>query len=66
MPDAREYPSVLADAEAAAKRGDFVTAEAWLREGLPLQEAALGDAHPDVASSLNNLAVICESTGRLD
>lgn len=66
MPDAREYPSVLADAEAAAKRGDFVTAEAWLREGLPLQEAALGAAHPDVASSLNNLAVICESTGRLD
>jgi hypothetical protein len=66
MPNAREYPSVLADAEAAAKRGDYVTAEAWLRVGLPLQEAALGAAHPDVASSLNNLAVLCESSGRLD
>jgi hypothetical protein len=66
MPDVREYSSVMAEAEAAAKRGDFTTAERLLRLALPQQEAALGPAHPDVASSLNNLAVLCESSGRLD
>lgn len=66
MPDAREYPSVLAEAESAAKAGDYWRAEALLREGLPRQEATLGSAHPEVASTLNNLAVLCESDGRLD
>lgn len=66
MPDAREYQSDFEAAEAAATEGDFARAETLLRDGLARQEAALGSPHPDVASTLNNLAVVCETVGKLD
>lgn len=66
MADAREYQSDFEAAEAAATQGDFVRAESLLRSGLARQEAALGAAHPEVASTLNNLAVVCETLGRID
>lgn len=66
MADAREYQSDFEAAEAAATQGDFVRAESLLRSGLARQEAALGGAHPEVASTLNNLAVVCETLGRID
>lgn len=66
MPDASEYQSDFEAAEAAATTGDFARAEALLRRGLARQEAIRGSAHPDVASTLNNLAVVCETLGRID
>ena len=66
MPDAREYGLVVADAEQAARGGDYPRADVLLREALRLQESTLGSQHPDLASTLNNLAVVCETLGRLD
>ncbi len=66
MPDVREFKVVFEAAEAAATAGEFPRAEQLLREGLRLQEAALGPAHPHIASTMNNLAVVCETLGQLD
>ena len=66
MPDAREYRAVVADAEQAARAGDYPRAEVLLREALCLQESTLGSQHPDLASTLNNLAVVCETLGQFD
>jgi len=60
MTHATEPGSVLAAAEEAAEAGDLQTAERLLREALALQEAKLGLKHPDLAETLNNLAVVCE------
>lgn len=66
MPDAHTYGDAIHDAERAAAAGDFAGAETSLRHALDLQERLLGAAHPDLASTLNNLAVVCETNGRLD
>lgn len=66
MSDAPDYRTLLRAAETAATGGDIVRAEALLRQGLGQQAAALGSAHPDLASTCNNLAIVCERTGRLD
>jgi len=60
MPEARELCSVIEAAEQAASAGDYVTAELNLREAAALQETQLGPFHPDLASTLNNLAVVYE------
>ena len=60
MPEARELRSVLEAAEQAASGGDYVTAELNLREAAALQETQLGPFHPDLANTLNNLAVVYE------
>lgn len=65
MPDVREYRSVVEGAERAAQAGDLGLADQLLREALRLQQAALGANHPDLASTLNNLAVVCESLGNV-
>ena len=62
MPDQRDPRSVLDAAEKAAASGDFASAEQLLREAARLQEATLGPLHPDLANTLNNLAVVCEMT----
>lgn len=66
MPDAREYRLVVADAEQAARAGDYPRADVLMREALRLQESTLGSLHPDLASTLNNLAVVCEAIGQID
>ena len=43
--------------------GDFAAAAQHLRDALALQEVELGSSHPDLASTLNNLGVVCERTG---
>jgi hypothetical protein len=58
MPEAHELRSVIEAAEQAASIGDYVTAELNLREAAALQETALGPFHPDLANTLNNLAVV--------
>lgn len=60
MPDTREFQSVVDAAEQAAAAGDYASAEQLLTEAALLQEASLGALHPDLANTLNNLAVVCE------
>jgi hypothetical protein len=63
MPDSERLQAAVASAEQAAIAGDFSAAAQYLRDALALQEAELGRSHPDVASTLNNLGVVCERTG---
>jgi hypothetical protein len=55
---------MLDGAERAATGGDFSVAYDLLRGALRRQEQVLGAAHPDLANTLNNLAVVAERTGR--
>lgn len=54
----------LQAAEQAATAGDFASADRLLREAARIQEAELGPLHPDLASTLNNLAIVAERTGQ--
>ncbi len=60
MPDVRASHEGVEAAEQAAAAGDLTRAEALLREAAALQEAEVGPLHPDLASTFNNLAVVCE------
>lgn len=62
----REARSIIEEAEEAAASGHYVSAETLLREAARMQEKSLGPLHPDLANTLNNLAVVCEITGRLN
>jgi hypothetical protein len=55
---------MLEEAERAASTGDLLSAEELLRSAAQLQEAELGPLHPDLANTLNNLAIITEKEGR--
>lgn len=66
MSDPEDVPAVIAAAEHAAATGDLAAAESLLHVALREQEAQFGIAHPDVASTLNNLAVVCEMAGKFD
>ena len=61
LPDARQ---LLAEAERAASAGDLGSADGLLRQAARIQESELGPLHPDLASTLNNLAIVAERTGR--
>ncbi|MGD9903086.1 MAG: DUF2914 domain-containing protein [Vicinamibacterales bacterium] len=65
MPDAFEEQAVLVAAEQAAAEGDTTAAELHLRKLLDLQIARLGPDHAEVASTLHNLAVVCERASRI-
>jgi hypothetical protein len=56
---------MLERAEQAAVASDFESAEQLLRGAARIQEAELGPLHPDLANTLNNLAIVAERTGRL-
>lgn len=64
MSDVQDARSVLDRAEAAAVAGDFASADELLRTALRLQEAELGPAHPDLATTLTNLGIVAEKTER--
>ena len=64
MPDASEIPAVLEAAAQAASEGNLASAEALLHEVVRLQSARLGPQHSDLASTYNNLAVVCEMAGK--
>jgi hypothetical protein len=63
MPDSDQVRSAVDAAEQAATAGDFNAAARHLHDALAVQERELGPAHPDVASTLNNLGVVCERIG---
>lgn len=60
-----DLSGTLAAAARAASMGDAGTAAELLRQALTFQEASLGSDHPDLATTLNNLALMCERLGRV-
>ena len=57
---------IIEAAQQAADAGDYSEAERLLREAATIQELSLGSVHPDLASTLNNLALVCERTNKFD
>jgi len=57
---------MLDRAERAVTAGDLSSADELLRGAARLQEEELGPLHPDLANTLNNLAIVAEKAGRLD
>ena len=55
---------MLDRAERAATAGDLASADELLTGAAELQEKELGPDHPDLANTLNNLAIVAERTGR--
>ena len=66
MSELQSVRDMLAMAESAAAAGDLVSADELLRAVARAQEDALGPLHPDLASTLNNRAILAEKTGRPD
>ena len=64
MPELQTVPELLGKAESAAASGDLVSADELLRVIARIQEDELGPLHPDLANTLNNLAIVAEKTGR--
>src|SRR5262245_22060583 len=63
--EAPTVQEILDSAARAASSEDYAKAELLLREAARLQESTLGPAHPDLASTFNNLAVVCEKENKL-
>jgi len=63
MPVELELNSLNAAAAKAATDSDFPGAVAFLRQVLGQQTATLGPDHPDLATTLNNLALMLEKVG---
>jgi Protein of unknown function (DUF2914)/Tetratricopeptide repeat len=66
MSDVLDPAPIIEAAQQAAAAGDYSEAERLLREAAAKQELSLGSLHPDLASTLNNLALVCERTNKLD
>ena len=64
MPELQTVPDLLGKAESAAAAGDLASADELLRAIARIQEDELGPLHPDLANTLNNLAIVAEKTGR--
>ncbi len=64
MPELLDARHLIEGAEQAAVSGDFSSANELLREAARIQEAELGPLHPDLANTLNNLAIAAEKTGQ--
>ena len=65
MSELEEARRLLERAEQGAIAGDFISAEELLRRAAAIQEKELGPLHPDLANTLNNLAIVAEKSGRL-
>jgi hypothetical protein len=66
MTDVLDPAPLVEAAQQAAAAGDYSEAERLLREAAAIQEVSLGSLHPDLASTLNNLALVCERTNKFD
>jgi LPXTG-motif cell wall-anchored protein len=64
MNEQQDARHLLDQAEAAAGAGDLASAGELLRGAARIQEEELGPLHPDLANTLNNLAIVSENTGR--
>jgi hypothetical protein len=65
MPELQDAERMLEEAAQAAAADDLARADELLRGAARIQEAELGPLHPDLANTLNNLAIVAEKTGRL-
>jgi hypothetical protein len=66
MTEALDPKPLLDAAQEAAAAGDYAEAERLLRDAVAIQEVSLGPLHPELASTLNNLALVCEHTNKVD
>jgi hypothetical protein len=66
MTDVFDPATLVEAAQQAAAAGDYSEAERLLREAAAIQEVNLGSLHPDLATTLNNLALVCERTNKFD
>ena len=66
MTDVLDPAPLVEAAQQAAAAGDYVEAERLLRQAAAIQEDNLGSLHPELASTLNNLALVCERTNKFD
>jgi Protein of unknown function (DUF2914)/Tetratricopeptide repeat len=57
--------TMIETALTAAAAGDYSAAERLLREAADVQEATLGSLHPDLAGTMNNLALVYERTNKI-
>ena len=64
MSEVQDARRMLDQAERAAIAGDLASADELLRSAARIQEAELGPLHPDLVSTLNNLGIVAEKTGR--
>jgi hypothetical protein len=64
MSEHEDARHLLDRAERAATAGDLASADELLRGAARIQEEELGPLHPDLANTLNNLAIVAERTGR--
>jgi Tetratricopeptide repeat/Protein of unknown function (DUF2914) len=64
MTEQHDARHLLDQAETAAAAGDLASADDLLRGAARIQEDTLGPLHPDLANTLNNLAIVAERTGR--
>jgi tetratricopeptide (TPR) repeat protein len=48
------------------ERGEYLPAELFYKRALSIREKELGPNHPDVATSLNNVALVCAKEGNND
>jgi len=65
MAEERNAQHLIEQAERAAIAGDLAATDELLRAAAGIQEAELGPVHPDLTSTLNNLAIVAERAGRL-
>jgi hypothetical protein len=63
MTEQQDARYMLDRAERAATAGDLASADELLRGAARIQEETLGPLHPDLANTLNNLAIVAEKTG---
>ena len=64
-PDSSCVPEILNDlGELAYERGDLASSEGYLHRAVDIREKNLGPTHPDLARSLNDLALTLAALGR--
>jgi hypothetical protein len=63
MTEQQDARHLLDGAERAVTAGDLAAADELLRGAARIQEEELGPLHPDLANTLNNLAIVAEKTG---
>lgn len=64
MSELQNVQHMLDEAKRAVDGGDLASADALLREIARIQETELGLLHPELANTLNNLAIVAEMQGR--
>ena len=66
MTQQHDVRHMLDRAERAVTAGDHASAAELLSDAARIQEEELGPFHPDLANTLNNLAIVAEMAGRPD